>query len=1206
MAFGSRSGHAFVVAVTLGLSASLGAVQQPGSPGGGPLPDFDVRAGRRPAAAAPAAQDALRRARGPRGERAARLDPHTGALRMIEKPAAALNARAPVVAARRVVESLADSLGLDAADLRELTLVRDFTSASTGLRTIAFAQAIDGIPVFDGVVTLHVRADGAIERVTSGAARGAGRPPLGGPRRDPAGTLLWFPIDGALRLATQTVVESEDPKAVYDLIADAATGELLFRRNRVRYADGTGRVLQAAETSLRDPRLPDAMPWGESGPGSCPPAVNHLVRSLNAPFRDEATVLATNGRLSGNNTHVFRGAAQTEAAAGSLDGTSWSFDFPFGSAAAAETALFFSLNFVHDFFYDLGFDEAAGNFQADNFGRGGAAGDPLFALARASGRNNAYYQHAVDGSSPTIAMFLWDGSGCWSQDVDGDGTGDLDGDHDSDIVIHEFHHGVSLRLNPAWNGAEAAAMGEGGGDFFAYSVNGDTVLADYARPGGIRRINDKVYSDWSCPFWFLCEEHVNGEIWANTLWDVRERFRTDLVRGSEGTAINESHQLYVDALKLSPPSPTMLDMRDAMLLADSVRNPATTRSQNFCRLWEPFAARGMGVDATDTADNGLNQVSAAYNVPDGCVPPPAPPTITVAVVTATAAEAGPSSGLFRISRGTAQPSPVTVSYSLSGSAANGTDYVLLPGTATIPSGAATADVEVTPIDDTTLESNETVVLSLRAQGSYIVGSPASGTVTIVSDDVAPDFAVTALAAPQKFPAGVPTAVTDTTANQGKAQSPASFTSYYLSSNIQLDASDLLLGSRDVPGLAPGGSHEGSATLVVPAETTPGTYSLFAKADGPGAIEESSELNNTRRLTIRIGPDLIVSALSGPATAAPGATIFVSDTTMNDGATAAAASVTRFYLSENRTVEAGDVLLQSRNVPPLAAAAVHTATTAVTIPTSTATGSYYLLADADGETAVAEAVETNNARSLPLRIGPDLVVASVTAPAKSAAGAALVVTDTTSNTGQGAAPASSTALFLSADFSLDSSDTRLSEGRAVPPLAAGASSTGSTTATLPASLAPGTWYVFARADDGEVVAEVLETNNSRYAIVRVGPDLTVPSVSAPSSAVAGSAIAVTYTVANAGAEAAGASFVKFYLSTDLQLDASDVDLGSSSEIPPLPAGASVTGTTTVVVPGGRSGTFYLLAIADGTGVIAEANEGNNRGWRKVTVSLPAGW
>ena len=122
-------------------------------------------------------------------------------------------------------------------------------------------------------------------------------------------------------------------------------------------------------------------------------------------------------------------------------------------------------------------------------------------------------------------MFLWDGSNCWSEDVDGDGLLDIDGDFDTDIVLHEFHHGVSHRLNTSFNGAEADAIGEGGSDFFAYSINGDTNLAEYSRPGGLRAVNGKGYNDWTCLLGLFCEPHDNGEIWANVLWDLRERFR---------------------------------------------------------------------------------------------------------------------------------------------------------------------------------------------------------------------------------------------------------------------------------------------------------------------------------------------------------------------------------------------------------------------------------------------------------------------------------------------------------------------------------------------------------------------------------------------------------------------------------------------------------------------------------------------------------
>jgi hypothetical protein len=1091
------------IAVALGLSGSLTAVQPP-PPSDRPLPDFDIRAGRPAAAPSAAALAALGRARDQRGARAARINPHTGAIRVIDGPAGALVPAASVAAARSLIASLADDLALDASDLADLRPVRDYTSISTGLRHITFAQSIDGIPVFDGIVTLHTRDDGAIVRMTSSAGRSAGRQRLAGIpearaaaiaaidipppfRQNAVAGQVWFPTDGQLRLAWHVVVEPERPDQLYDVLVDALSGQLLLRRNRVRYADGDGRVLQSAATQLLDPRRPDQMPLGTGGPG-CPPPVNHLLRSLNAPFRGPAAVLFNSGRLSGNNTHVYRGSAGTEGALGTFDGTSWSFDFPFNSAASAETALFFSMNFVHDFFYDLGFDEGAGNFQVDNFGRGGLGGDPLHAIARAQGRNNAVYAHGPDGTSSEIRLFLWDAAGCWGQDVDGDGTLDLDGTLDTDIVIHEFHHGVSLRINTAWSGHEAAAIGEGGGDFFAYSVNGDTTLAEYSRPGGIRGINSKTYANWSCLFGIFCEPHANGEIWANALWDVRERFRADLVRGSEASAINESHQIYIDALKLSPPAPTMLDMRDAMLVADSLRSPLAPTSENFCRIWESFAARGMGTNATDTADNGSGKVGPDSSVPDGCQAPPPPP----------------------------------------------------------------------------------------------------------------DLIVTALSGPKKAGAGVTIVITDTTGNQGTAASPPSLTSYYVSKNGAIDAADALLGSREVPEIDVGAANSGSATLTVPDSVLPGLHYIIAKADGPGSITETQEGNNTRTTTIQIGPDLTVTALTGPATAAAGAAIEISDTTTNQGGGPAGASATRFFLSTNATLDADDVPLQGRSVPSIDVGLSSAASTSVTIPAGTTAGLHYVIAKADADGEVAEYSETNNAKYARVQIGPDLIVTSVSAPAKAAAGATITVTDTTKNNGTGPADVSATALYLSANTAFDASDVRLSAGRFVPALDAGASSTGSTTVVLP-QVAAGTWFVLARADDGLVVPETQEGNNVRYAAVKIGPDLSIQSLGVPSSAVAGSAIVVTHTVRNTGAGDAGASFITFYLSTNSSFDAGDLDLGASSEIAAVPAGGSISGSTTLTLPSGLSGAFYIFAFADGTDAVAETSETNNRATRSITIS-----
>ncbi|MDP4263279.1 MAG: M36 family metallopeptidase [Bacteroidota bacterium] len=70
--------------------------------------------------------------------------------------------------------------------------------------------------------------------------------------------------------------------------------------------------------------------------------------------------------------------------------------------------LFYWNNLMHDVMYQYGFDEASGNFQADNLGRGGAGNDFVRAEAQdASGTNNANFSTPADGGSGRMQMYLW-------------------------------------------------------------------------------------------------------------------------------------------------------------------------------------------------------------------------------------------------------------------------------------------------------------------------------------------------------------------------------------------------------------------------------------------------------------------------------------------------------------------------------------------------------------------------------------------------------------------------------------------------------------------------------------------------------------------------------------------------------------------------------------------------------------------------------
>ena len=82
----------------------------------------------------------------------------------------------------------------------------------------------------------------------------------------------------------------------------------------------------------------------------------------------------------------------------------------------------------------------------------------------------------------------------------------------------------------------------------------------------------------------------------------------------------------------------------------------------------------------------------------------------------------------------APPTNITFAYTVGGTATAGSDYTALSGTVTVPGGATTATVPVTVIDDSALESSETVVLTLVGSSGYKVGSPGTHTLTIAASD----------------------------------------------------------------------------------------------------------------------------------------------------------------------------------------------------------------------------------------------------------------------------------------------------------------------------------------------------------------------------------------------------------------------------------------------------------------------------------------
>lgn len=115
---------------------------------------------------------------------------------------------------------------------------------------------------------------------------------------------------------------------------------------------------------------------------------------------------------------------------------------------------------------------------------------------------------------------------------------------------------------------------------------------------------------------------------------------------------------------------------------------------------------------------------------------PVPPTLTVAVPDAAAAETGSDPGTIRITRDSSSGNLV-VNYTLGGTASSGDYSETDSGTATIPDGFSSVDLTYTPVDDADLEGSETVQLSLSADAAYLIGSPSVGTVTIADNETPP-------------------------------------------------------------------------------------------------------------------------------------------------------------------------------------------------------------------------------------------------------------------------------------------------------------------------------------------------------------------------------------------------------------------------------------------------------------------------------------
>ncbi len=367
----------------------------------------------------------------------------------------------PMEIALAYLEQNHEQLGLTAGDFQEMVVTDNYLTRHNSTTHIYFRQVHDGIEVRNGAININIAADGSIINLGNGfvsdlagkinsrgpaisdreaISRAAGHLGLsidpsslvllrddGGPERraifegtglsrdDIPVHLIYEKIDGenldegpGVRLAWSTLVKAVDSPDWWELRVDAITGELLSEHNWTSYdsylvipfppyenPDDSG-----GQMVVTDPADPIASPFGWHDTDGVEGHEFTDTQGNNVDAHDDLDANNTGGlRPDGGPNLDF--LFPWDAGLGPAEGT---------NLEAAIVNLFYVNNVMHDLVYHYGFDEAAGNFQTNNYGNGGAGGDQVEADAQdGSGTDNANFQTPPDGIAPRMQMFVWTG-----------------------------------------------------------------------------------------------------------------------------------------------------------------------------------------------------------------------------------------------------------------------------------------------------------------------------------------------------------------------------------------------------------------------------------------------------------------------------------------------------------------------------------------------------------------------------------------------------------------------------------------------------------------------------------------------------------------------------------------------------------------------------------------------------------------------------
>lgn len=260
--------------------------------------------------------------------------------------------------------------------------------------------------------------------------------------------------NGKLALVWDIAIDVNTSADYWSVRADATTGEILSQRNWTVYCkfDKTGVTshnhdcgahsvaenykssMKIAETNAALAGTYNVYPFPAESPLESTQTLvtdPHLVAASPLGWHDTDGMEGPEFTITrGNNVHAYLDADGTDNSPdlGSEPdgGDALIFDATHDvnavaqmSADAAVTNLFYANNAIHDISYLTGFTEEAGNFQENNYGNGGVAGDPVLAEAQdGTGTDNANFATPGDGGSGRMQMFLWTNDGGGNLSID--------------------------------------------------------------------------------------------------------------------------------------------------------------------------------------------------------------------------------------------------------------------------------------------------------------------------------------------------------------------------------------------------------------------------------------------------------------------------------------------------------------------------------------------------------------------------------------------------------------------------------------------------------------------------------------------------------------------------------------------------------------------------------------------------------------------